>query len=375
MRLVTKERILSVLVFMAIIPVVFSGILVCRKCGYESPEGSEICSHCKAKLPASQLKPQAEAAPGDNMLASGKLKWIDSKVIEDELNLALRYLDAGDFDLANLYAKNASALEILANPAVKEGRSDKIVEIRRKSETGGMSAGRKCHLCGGTGKFVLETTGLNNKTTKISVADKVCQQCNGTGKVLKPTTMDERRFKLGRAKNRFIELQQGRKFVPMGGAWVPAEFEGKFSVKQAVQVKRAVAAPCSECMGLGRMDCTKCKGLGEVKCTYSGCVNGKVEIEDEGKIVKGKDKKIVNCKMCNGNGFVPCLDCRGQGNLVCKKCSGSGERAVCVRCGGQGTIACRRCQGAGTVKDAPCQECRGDGVVECTACSGDGRKR
>jgi hypothetical protein len=350
-----------------------AAILVCRECGYENPEGSEACSHCKVKLPVKPAKPVD--GPVDNVLPSGKVKYVDPAIVENEVKIAAKHLDSGDFEIANLFAKNAAALEMLADPAAKGERSERIVEIRKKSETGGMTVERKCPACGGTGKFVMEAQALDGKTTNIEVAGKSCRQCNGTGNVMKASTIDERKFKLGRAMNRYTALQQSRKFVPLGAAWIPAELDGKLSAKQSIQVKRAVALPCPDCMGLGRLDCTKCKGQGEIKCTFQGCVNGKVETKEEGTLVKAKMKKQVKCKNCNGTGFVTCADCRSKGSIVCKKCSGSGERAMCVRCAGQGFINCKKCQGSGTGKDGACAECRGEGVQECAACNGDGRKR
>ena len=375
MRSVTKLRLSFIFAFLLAVSIALSGVLVCRQCGYESPEGSEACSHCKAKLPPPKPKSQSDDAQADNTLPSGKVKFISTKIVESEIQIAKKHLDAGDFDVANLFARNAAALEMVTDPLSKGERTDQIVEIRKKSETGGMTVDRKCSACNGSGKYVMETAALDNKTTTIEVAGKSCPKCNGTGKVLKPSTMDERRFKLGRAMNKYTALQQSRKFVPLGAAWIPAELDGKLSGKQFMQVKRAVAAPCADCMGLGRLDCTKCKGQGEIKCTFQGCVQGKVEIQDEGRLVKGKIKKLIKCKNCNGTGFVACADCRAQGSLVCKKCNGSGGRALCVRCGGQGMSACKRCQGSGTGKDGACSECKGEGVLECTACGGDGRKR
>ncbi|OGV69018.1 MAG: hypothetical protein A2283_23130 [Lentisphaerae bacterium RIFOXYA12_FULL_48_11] len=352
-----------------------SAVLVCRECGYESPEGSETCTHCKAKLPPPRPKSQPDGSQAENTLPSGKVKFMDAMIVENEIRIAKKHLDLGDFDVANLFGKNAAALEMIADPSVKGERSEQIIEIRKKSETGGMTVDRKCPACAGSGRYVMETAALDNKTTTIEVAGKSCLRCNGTGKILKPSTMDERRFKLGRGMNKYSALQQSRKFLSLGAAWIPAELDGKLSRKQQVQIKRAVAPPCADCMGLGRVDCAKCKGQGEIKCTFQGCVQGKVEVQDEGRLVKGKIKKTVKCKNCNGTGFVACIDCRAQGSLVCKKCNGSGERAMCIKCGGQGLSDCRRCQGSGAGKDGQCAECKGEGVLECTACGGDGRKR
>jgi len=217
-----------------------------------------------------------------------------------------------------------------------------------------------------------------NRVTTIEVAGKSCQRCGGTGNIMKPTTMDERRGKIGRAINKYTAIQQGRKYMPVGGAWVPSDLDGKLGVKQTVMLRRSAAPPCSECMGLGRVDCSKCNGMGEIKCTASGCINGIVESIDEGGLIKNKVKvkKKSKCRTCTGTGFVTCLSCRGKGNMVCKKCNSSGERQACTRCGGQGFTECRRCRGSGkTEKEAVCSECRGEGVELCSSCGGDGKKK
>lgn len=359
--------------FLLAVSVLLAGVLVCRECGYENADGNEVCTHCKAKLPVKPVKP-AEG-PADEKSTPSKAKPIDSKFVDNEVKMAEQHFTAGDFEIANLFARNAAALEMLVDPAVKSDRSERIVELRKRSETGGMTVDRKCPACGGSGKYIMETAALDNKTTTIEVAGKSCPKCGGSGKVMKPSTMDERRFKLGRGQSRYTALQQSRKFLPLGAAWIPAELDGTLSVKQTVQVKRAVALPCPDCIGLGRMDCAKCKGVGEIKCTYTGCLNGKVEVTDEGRLVKGKLKKTVKCKSCNGMGLIACAECRAKGSILCKRCNGSGERALCSKCGGQGAAACKKCQGTGKVKDVTCGECRGDGVQECTGCNGDGRKK
>jgi hypothetical protein len=352
-----------------------AGILICRQCGYENPDGGTICVHCKANLPVSKPEADAEAGSKDARTPSGKIAFIDQDIVEKEIKLARQHLGNNDFELANLFAKNAAGLELLTDPGAKGDRAQQIVELRKKSETGGMTVERKCPACGGTGKLVMDAQSLNGKTTKINVAGQSCVRCGGSGQVLKPSTMDERRYKIGRALNRYTALQQGRKMVSVLGAWIPASLDGALSVKQMVVLKRAVAMPCADCMGLGRTDCKKCNGQGEVKCTYQGCLHGKTEVTEESKFSRETKKKFVNCRNCHGTGFVACADCRGKGSIVCKKCNGSGERSQCQKCSGQGSAACRRCQGVGTLKDATCTECRGDGVVECSACNGDGRKK
>jgi len=374
MKSVAKLSVVVFAGFFLVASTLCAAILVCRECGYENPEGKEACVHCKAKLPASKTPKQPTEGQGETTPA-GKVKYMDPQVVEDEIRASKRVFDTGDFETANLFARNAAALEMLSDPATKGDRSERIIELRKKSETGGMTIDRKCPGCGGTGKYVMETQALDGKTTQIEVAGKSCKKCEGTGKIMRPSTMDERRFKMGRGMSRYTALQQSRKFVQLGAAWIPANLEGNLSVKQSVLVKKAVASPCPDCMGLGRVDCSKCKGQGEVKCTFQGCVNGKVEIQEEGKLIKGKTKRNIKCKNCNGTGFVACMDCRNKGSLVCKKCNGSGERALCLKCGGQGSIVCRRCQGSGMNKEATCTECRGEGVQECSACNGDGRKR
>jgi len=378
MRPVTKLRlaVCSFVTFLAI-SALFAGVLVCPECGYENPEDGVACVHCKGKLTPRKAKDPDQSSGGDSGVRapSARIQYVSTDVVEDEIRVAQKQFEAGDLEVANLFARNAAALEFLANPAEKGDRAERIAEVRRKTETGGMKLSRKCPACGGTGKTYMESSGLDGKQTNIEIAGRSCKTCGGSGNVMKSATMDERKFRLGRAMKQYNADQHGRKYVAVGGAWIPVELEGKLSQKQMIRLKGAIAAPCADCMGLGRIDCTKCKGQGEIKCTVKGCVGGKVEVEEAGKIVKDKMKRMIKCRICNGTGFVPCVDCRGIGNTVCKKCNGSGERPSCVKCGGRGLIACKRCQGNGSVKDIVCADCKGEGYQECTACNGDGKKK
>lgn len=345
-----------------------SGIVVCPKCGHENKPEAAACSHCSAGLPAVKKKAETVSGPRET-------RYLSAAAVESEIALAGEYFGKEDYDLADLFLKNAAALDMLTDPRSTGGHSGRIPELRKKCQTGGMSVRGSCSDCGGTGKGSMQVTSLSGETTTMDVAGKSCAKCGGTGFVLRPSTMDERRYKLGRAASRFTAIQQSRKMVPVGGTWVPADIEKDLSPRQVASIKRVTAVSCATCAGLGRVDCKRCKGLGNGKCTVSQCVKGMVEVDTEGQLVKGKGKKTVKCKICGGAGRLTCADCSGKGSRVCEKCNGSGERALCVKCSGQGLLTCKRCAGTGSAKEALCGDCRGAGVVECGACNGDGRKK
>lgn len=188
-------------------------------------------------------------------------------------------------------------------------------------------------------------------------------------------TIDELKYKMGRARKLYNMIQGGRKFVSIGRAWIPHQIEGKLSIKQTVLLKKALAAPCPYCAGLGRVQCHKCKGTGKIKCPNRKCVNGMVTVEKIGSLVKTSIKHTEKCRICGGRGWMECPECKGVGSVLCEKCNGTGERQFCSKCGGTGLIICSRCHGSGVYKEEVCPYCRGEGVIECSSCHGDGRKK
>jgi len=306
---------------------------------------------------------------------SGKKSYLDRSVLQKEIDLGRQYLGKGDPELARLFFKNAAALQSLTDSRDDAPYSAQLAGFIKMCEKPRLSVKRTCHNCGGTGKMRMKITSLKGEVSYQNVYGKFCPECDGRGCVLTSGTVDDWKYRKGTALREYGTIQQSRRYIPQGDAWIPADFVDVLSVRQAVSLRRAVAPPCPACMGIGRMDCRKCNGTGGLKCPNRECVNGMVEVESGGQLTKTTIMRTEKCETCHGTGFVSCGECNGGGSVLCSKCNGLGERAACRKCSGEGLIRCRRCGGTGQYRGALCQSCRGDRIAVCPSCNGDGRRR
>lgn len=351
-------------------------IIVCPKCGYENPGDGAKCTHCEAELPGSDTKQPVETEPTDDApVLSSEKQYLDAKIVRKEMRLGRQYFREGDIEIARLFFVNAACLEMLTDPKVESDRSERILQYEKKCGAGGGVARAECPVCGGSGKYIMDTALLDGETVHKEVPGRSCDRCKGKGYIFKAGSLEQRKYRIGRAVKQYTMLQHGKKFIPVGGAWVPGEIEADLSRREIVLLKRATAAPCPDCVGLGRETCRKCNGARKVDCPNSECENGIITVAKGGELVKGKINRTEKCKTCRGRGRVACATCRGRGSILCKKCGGSGVRPLCRKCGGQGLVPCRKCKGAGTYKGEPCVDCQGQRIAECSSCGGDGRKR
>jgi hypothetical protein len=351
-------------------------VSVCPKCGYESRQGGKICGHCRAEIPETrQESAQAASELRYTLSGTGKLEFLSPHMIEEEIRQADRYVATGEVAVARLFFRNAIAMDLLTNPAKPNDQTARIVEFLKKMEKEGPRSRHSCSVCGGTGKGKMRVASLKGDVSYQDIPGKSCAQCGGSGFVNGPTTMDEWKFAAGRAAAQYAALQQSRKYVAVGGAWVPLDVEAKLSQRQIVLLRRASPPPCSVCMGCGRVDCVVCHGVGEIKCANKKCVQGIVTVETKTDLTKSTVSRSEKCKECHGKGMISCSECRGVGNLLCQSCNGAGELPLCKKCSGQGSSPCTRCHGAGVQKGAPCPTCGGEGIAICSMCNGDGRKK
>jgi len=267
--------------------------------------------------------PKAEEAPEAP-------RFLEPRVVADEVRLGRETLEAGDTGVAYLLFRNAAALELLTDPDPHRRRGDAILAwVKRAGEARLAKAG-----------------------------------------------LDEAMYRVGQAASRYDRLQQSRRCVPVGEAWVPEDVADRMTPRQAASVKRATALPCPECQGLGRESCGECEGRRRIDCTNPDCEDGWVMVESGGRLGSGtRIQRRMKCEVCGGRGEGWCTECGGQGSVACRACAGSGERPLCRSCGGQGWGPCRQCGGNGTLRGDPCPYCAGSGAAECSACRGDGRGR
>lgn len=354
-----------------------AGVPVCPKCGYENWQGGRQCEHCKAELP--EVKTAGESLEQENpdcvLLDNGKLQFLKPSVVEAEIQLGNLYSATGEVDVARLFLRNAAALDMLTDPASKNDRAARIVDLLKKNELGRRTAQRQCPLCNGTGKSVVRMVSLKGEVSFPEIHGKPCQKCGGSGTVSGPVTVDDRKLAAGRAASGYAALQRSRKYVPEGGAWVPLAIGEKLSRRQVVLLRRAVSAPCPLCMGNGCVDCAQCKGTRDVKCTNPKCVQGTTQVEASAGLTKTKITRSEKCKVCGGKGMIACPGCNGTGSVLCKACNGTGELPLCKKCSGQGFSSCSKCNGTGTQKQVGCSTCGGEGITICSSCNGDGRKK
>ncbi len=351
--------------------------VICSSCGYENPMSNPKCFHCNHAMPAMGRPPSAadqKPKGSHKFLESGKLEAIGHDLVESEIERGLNLVREGEYNLGYFFLRNAAALELLADPSSGNERSLRInVLVKRCVELRG-SRHRSCTVCNGTGKGTMTVRSTTGEVSERSVSTKACEACGGTGKVPHAGSVQERIYEMGQAKSRYDAVQRARKFVSAGEAWIPDDVASALTVKQSVVLKRATAAPCKECMGIGRTQCRRCNAKGRMACTNAECKKGKVTVTKRSSLSKSDLKQAVNCPVCKGAALLDCPLCEGKGSVLCQVCNGTGEREVCSRCDGRGMEDCRYCKGTGDSKGKPCTFCKADGAVECTACRGDGRK-
>lgn len=348
---------------------VFAELRICPSCSYEIPENAEKCEHCGTLAP--RIDDKAAEKP---TVAQDRSQPLDIERVKTEIKFGQEQFSKGDPDVARLFFKNASVLNLIANSGTNALKADTFAELFKKCEIGASTVLVKCPVCNGTGKRMMKVSSLiSDKEESVEADGLACQNCGGGGQIPRRGTIDERKFSIGRAAARFTAFQQGRKYESLGGAWLPQGIADKLNVKQTATIRKASAASCQTCMGLGRADCTKCGATGLVKCT-ARCDNGTVTVEVTGSLVKANMKRTEKCKTCSGSGKIACETCGGKGMVLCKDCNGSGERPECKKCGGQGFEQCAKCKGSGKGKEDTCAACGGDGNILCSSCKGDGRK-
>ena len=338
---------------------------ICSKCGYENDADAVVCKHCETAL--SPIKTNIEVKVTKS--SSG----IDVKVINDQLALASAAFARNDAYLALLIYRNAAALNQLVENGDQALGNRILSNIKKCRAVEGVGT-KKCPVCEGGGDYVMSYNGLSGEEKTRTVKNKRCETCFGTGTISMPLTINERKFKIGQATKKFGEEQLAKRWVRIGNAWIPGDMEGILTVKQSVALMKAMADPCKECGGFGKVDCHKCMGFGQVICPGK-CDHGMVRIQEESDMTKTKLNRTEKCKTCKGKGSVACEECRGQGNVLCGKCGGTGDRPDCNKCGGTGAVMCSKCKGTGEGKDGKCAECRGEGFVLCNSCKGDGKKK
>jgi len=353
-----------VLVALAALPA--WAIRICSRCSYEVPDGSANCTHCGAEVPiassGSTAKPATDAPAG----------VVTADLVEKEIEEGSRQLRDGAPDVAAALFRNAVALDLLTAQDSGSDRGERLRQLLQSCVGKGATVKVPCRECGGTGKASLTMTGLDGGTVSRRTTSP-CRSCSGSGFVLRNGTVTDVKAARAAAVKRYVALQQSRKRVPVGAAWVPVEMEASLRVRDTAVLKRATALPCDACLGLGAEDCSTCKGVGTRPC--SKCKQGWIVEKVKGGFGNENLTRKVRCRTCGGTGREVCAGCLGRGNVPCQECKGTGERSVCSRCDGAGLFPCSKCGGKKTVRGAPCTACAGEGVVLCPACRGDGKKK
>jgi hypothetical protein len=341
-------------------------IRVCERCNYEVNEGAVSCSHCGA--PVTSNVAAFASATEDTGESFGP------SLVEKEIQEGRHQRSKGDDEVAAALFRNALALEQIVPEGSDARRGERIRRFLQESGADGMRVQRQCRACGGSGKTLFTAEVIDGKATSVQ-SSVACRLCGGSGKVMVDATVAETMAARGAAAKRLAALQQSRKYVAVGGAWVPVSLETNLSVRQTALLKRTAAPPCQTCLGTCWQQCADCQGTGRQPCSNSKCVKGMVTEKISGGF-KGMDlPRKMKCRTCGGTSYENCASCAGKGKAACAPCNGTGERAVCNRCDGAGTQSCAKCTGAGKVKGATCAACRGEGIMLCVACKGDGRKR
>jgi hypothetical protein len=336
-----KKTLLTVAAVVLAMALPALAILVCKRCGYELNQGAASCSHCGATVMTNVVA----AAPQSYQEEKGAVL---ADLVEKEIEEGRRQRDRGDIDVAAALFRNALALEQVVPGAGDSARGERIRRLLQSSGSGSLMVPGPCSSCGGSGKMVFTAPVLDGKTETVP-SGVACRACDGTGKAMRAATVSEVHAGRLSAMKRFVELQQSRKYVAVGGAWVPVSIETNLTVRQTALLKRTAAPPCQTCVGTGLQECPACRGSRWLRCSNRKCDRGTV-LEKPANGLKGSDAgpaRKVKCRTCGGAGHEKCAVCIGKGHVECAACKGTGEREVC----------------------------RGGSIMLCGSCKGDGRKR
>ena len=354
--------------------VALAGFVICPKCGYENDDSRATCKHCGAAVTAGKREAEAIPLSGEKAVASEEdAVQVEAQAVVDEVHMGKQAITDGDVELARLFFRNAAALDLLSASSPGEGRSEAIATLISQCDASAQVR-RRCPECDGSGKRIMSVDTLKGETVYREAPGMTCGGCGGRGFVSKRGTVDDRMYAMGRAVRRYKTMQLGRKYVAVGSAWAPPDVAEALTVEQSGVLRRATAAPCSTCVGIGRTNCKTCKGQGSVECPNGECEQGMAPVEKDSYFGGKSLLRMEKCKACSGKGYVACATCRGLGSVVCRECKGTGERPDCRKCGGEGVVNCRRCDGTGSYKGAACPACGAEGKMLCTSCNGDGCK-
>jgi hypothetical protein len=144
-------------------------IVVCPACGHENAPDAELCTHCRARLPLSELRKRILAE-------TVKPGAITGETVESEIGLARKHLDTGDGELARLFLRNALALDLLADPGRRSDRGDRIRDLLKECDNRREVVQRKCPLCNGSGKRVMKMIPMGGKGAAIEMEGGVCRR-------------------------------------------------------------------------------------------------------------------------------------------------------------------------------------------------------
>jgi hypothetical protein len=215
---------------------------------------------------------------------------------------------------------------------------------------------------------------MGGGTKTYQLPATVCAECKGKGIIPGRSTLEQLRYDYGTSKQRYGVLRQGKRWSPVGEAWVPSGVDEDLDAREIAILKRVTGTRCPSCLGFGRTTCESCRGIGKTDCT--NCEDGTVVKELEDSIHESTKRELrAKCEVCRGTMKVKCATCAGRKNILCYACSGDGKRPKCTKCDASGLKSCRKCYGSGTYREKECPSCRGCGVLLCTTCHGDGRSK
>ncbi len=360
----------------------YGALNICPKCGYENASGVTKCTHCAAQY---ALSPDKEKIPEKTVNNAPEMVKSSDKdaypmpalEVENEIKRASDAFKREKPMLACLYVLNALAMVELVDPAERDPKwGEPLVKNLALIEKRIHEAREVCPICKGSGRKKIESIGIGGtRTTRESSVSK-CERCGGKGRVNRMQSLNKIKILMGQSQTEYERLQRATGRVEEGKGWIPAAVAAKLTLRQRVGVRRMMAPPCTECLGIGRSSCAACDGASVETCR-ARCDNGLVEpSETEAKTRRlgESDDRRVRCKACNGMGEVACSKCRSMGGELCDECEGSGKADRCSRCGGTGIADCRKCRGSGIYKDEECAACEGVGEIFCTGCRGCGKR-